>query len=275
MSPLFRRAQPVKPDRPPLHREIPPPQCPPGWHTGPPDFIGVGTQKSGTSWWWALLAAHPRVEGSAHAKELHFLSRFQRRPMGDDDAVEYHRHFPRPPGLLAGEWTPRYMAIPSVAEAIERAAPEARLLAILRDPVERYRSGLSQWYVTRRRTGRSPEDERGESEAIERGLYARQLERLIERFGRDRVLVLQFERCLSDPAGQFGRTMSFLGLPEWLPEPEVMKLPVNTTTVDKTDLDPERRRRLVGRYERDVARLHELVPDLDLTLWPDFRHLSA
>ncbi len=233
----------------------------------------MGTQKSGTSWWWALLAAHPGVEGSAHGKELHFLSRFQRRPMDDSDVVEYQRHFPRPEGLLAGEWTPRYMAIPSVVEAIERAAPEARLLAILRDPVERYRSGLAQWYVTRQRTGRPLDDERGESEAVERGLYARQLERLLERFGRDRLLVLQFERCLSDPAGQFGRTTSFLGLSEWLPKPEVMALPVNTTTVDKSDLDLEHRRRLVEGYEKDVARLKELVPDLDLTLWPDFRHL--
>jgi len=160
-----------------------------------------------------------------------------------------------------------------VAEATQRAAPEARLVAILRDPVERYRSGLSQWYVTRRRTGRPPEDERGESEAVERGLYARQLERLIGRFGRDRLLVLQFERCLSEPADQYGRTLSFLGLPQWLPEPEVMRLPVNTTTVGKTDLDPEQHRRLVDGYQADVARLKDIVPDLDLTLWPDFGHL--
>lgn len=271
MSPLFRRAQSAKPDRPPLHREIPPPECPPGWHTGPPDFVGVGTQKSGTSWWWTLLAAHPGVEGGAHAKELHFLSRFQRHPMADDDVAEYHRHFPRPPGQLAGEWTPRYMAIPSVVDALERAAPDARLLTILRDPVERYRSGLSQWYATRQRTGRPAEDERGEREAVERGLYARQLEPLFERFGRDRVLVLQFERCLADPAGQFSRTLSFLGLPDWLPEPAVMRSPVNTTTAGKTELDPERRRRLVEGYRADVARLHDLVPDLDLALWPDFR----
>lgn len=271
MPSLFRRAQPMKPDRPQMNREIPPPATPAGWRTGPPDFIGVGTQKSGTSWWWALLAAHPGVEGSAHAKELHFLSRFQRHPMSDDDVAEYHRHFPRPPGLLAGEWTPRYMAIPSVAQAIERAAPEARLLAILRDPVERYRSGLSQWYTTRRRTGRPPEDERGEREAIERGLYARQLHPLIQRFGRDRILVLQFERCLADPAGQFARTLDFLGLAAWQPEPAVLRLPVNTTATDKADLHPDQRRRLVELYQADVARLVGLEPQLDLDLWPHFR----
>ena len=39
----------------------PPPDVPPGWELLPPDFVGVGTMKSGTSWWWSILASHPDV----------------------------------------------------------------------------------------------------------------------------------------------------------------------------------------------------------------------
>jgi hypothetical protein len=39
----------------------PPPEIPPGWYLAPPDFVGVGTMKSGTTWWWSVLKSHPDV----------------------------------------------------------------------------------------------------------------------------------------------------------------------------------------------------------------------
>ena len=53
----------------------------------------------------------------------------------------YERYFPRPQGAIAGEWTPRYMNVPGVVEAMKTLAPDTKLVVLLRDPVERFRSG--------------------------------------------------------------------------------------------------------------------------------------
>jgi hypothetical protein len=81
------------------------------WPTGPPDFVGVGVQKAGTSWWYQCLVDHPLVFHPPRvAKERHF---FDDPAMEHADRTEvaarYSRQFPRPPGTVTGEWTPRYL----------------------------------------------------------------------------------------------------------------------------------------------------------------------
>ena len=55
----------------------------------------------------------------------------------------YHQQFPRPVDRIAGEWTPRYMYDFWTPPLLARAAPEAKMLVLLRDPIERFRSGFS------------------------------------------------------------------------------------------------------------------------------------
>lgn len=54
------------------------PEVPEGWEIGPPDFVGVGCQRAGTTWWFRMLSEHPRVEPPLPPgkKELHYLERF-------------------------------------------------------------------------------------------------------------------------------------------------------------------------------------------------------
>ena len=75
-------------------------------------------------------------------KEQHFFDRFCARELTDADVAEYHDRFPRKPGQIAGEWTPRYMHDFWTPRLIARAAPEAKLLIMFRDPIERFRSGV-------------------------------------------------------------------------------------------------------------------------------------
>src|SRR5262245_42500030 len=75
------------------------PAVPSGWTTGPPDFVGVGTQRSGTSWWLNVIAAHPGVT-EPWMKELHYFNRFSHVPFGEEAIDGYHRCFPRPPDLI-------------------------------------------------------------------------------------------------------------------------------------------------------------------------------
>ena len=121
-----------------------PPQPRPGEVAGPPDFVGIGAQKAGTTWWFALIASHPGVaqRDDIH-KERHFFDRFAARSFGAEQCTQYHGWFPRPAGMVTGEWTPDYMHLGWVPSLLADAAPRTRLLVLLRDPVERFQSGLA------------------------------------------------------------------------------------------------------------------------------------
>jgi hypothetical protein len=243
-----------------------PPKCPEGWHTGPPDFIGLGAQRSGTTWLYSLIAAHPGVHGDA-VKELHFFHRYWNRDFGATDATTYARYFPRPDGLLAGEWSPGYLSHFWVAPLLDAAAPDAKLLVALRDPVERYRSGLALQSETRRPSAGAA------STAFRIGCYGMQLEQLFSCVDRSRVLVVQFETCIGDPGGELARIYEFLGLDPTY-RPEALDRRVNEARAKKLELVPDRRAALVGAYSPDVRRVLELDVGIDVRRWRNFEHLA-
>lgn len=239
--------------------------------TGPPDFIGVGTQRSGTTWWQRLLKRHPAIKTPANRKkEQHFFDQFGRRPMEPSDIARYHELFPRGPGELSGEWTPRYMRDIWGPRVVAQAAPDAKLLIMFRDPVERYRSGVLH------QAARTPyrSDSWLATDAIERGRYALQLRRVYDYFDEDQVLVLQYEQCRVDPFEQYRRTLDFIGAPQHEP-----KEPTRTRgTAQKSRKEPiwdDLRYAIVRELEEEVVELAELVPELDVTLWENFEHLRA
>ena len=238
----------------------------PGEVTGPPDFVGIGAQKAGTTWWYGLMVSHPELAAPVGIhKERHFFDRFATIPFEPASIAEYHSWFPRRDGQLAGEWTPDYAAYPWVPPLLARAAPEAKLLLLVRDPVDRFRSGLAH----AERMG-APVDA---ADAVGRGFYFRALRRWLEHFPRDQILVLQYERCLADPDGQLSSTFSFLGLPDHRPPTLGERLTRNTTSAHR--LDPDVIARLVEIYEADVSALASSVADLDLARWPNFAYLAA
>lgn len=251
------------------------PAIPEGASIGHPDFIGVGVHKAGTTWWWALLVGHPEIDGVPRRKELHLLERMREGPITDEQKAWYYRQFPRMPGHIAGEWTPRYMAMPPMPAIIKAVAPGAKLLTIVREPVERYRSGLKQWSEQTKRRSLKRNVKAGEREALMRGFYGRQVQRLIEAVGREQVLVLQYERCAQQPAEEFARTLQFLGVSPYTPEGDLLRRRYNQTIGDKGALSTKEETALVAEYEPEVALLKELVPDIDLSLWPRFKHLDV
>jgi hypothetical protein len=236
--------------------------------TGPPDFVGIGVQKAGTTWWYEAICAHPEVYSRSDIhKERHFFGRYVAHAFGPEDCALYHAWFPRPSGNLTGEWTPDYMHDPWVPPLLARAAPQTRLLVLLRDPVERFRSGLA--HQTReggRLTLKAYQD------AVARGFYHDELRRWTAHFPREQILVLQYERCVVDPAAQLARTYRFLGL-----DPVVAKGVHNRVNVteNRFGLGQDAHRRLVDLYTPDVRALAMWAAELDLGLWPNFASVGS
>jgi len=239
-----------------------------GEEVGPPDFVGIGVQKGGTTWWYELLISHPGVSARPDIhKERHFFDRFGAKPFGAADIEDYHGWFPRQTGTITGEWTPDYFTMPWVPPLLHAAAPDARLLVLLRDPVERFRSGLAH----QARVGLAC-DGATIADAVNRGFYDRALATWSEQFGAERILVLQHERCVADRDGQLHATHEFLGLDDH--EVPALHLAGRSETVSTcSSLPSELRRRMVELYAPDVESLASRLPDLDLTVWPNFAFL--
>ena len=243
-----------------------PPVPEPDEKVGPPDFVGIGVQKAGTTWWFGLLAAHPDVTHRAAVhKERHYFAPYATATFTQESRRGYHAWFPRAAGMKAGEWTPDYIHQPWVPPLLERAAPDARLLVMVRDPVERFVSGLAHSQMV-------PGSHLGTvlAEAVDRGFYAAALGRWARFSEAGRVLVLQYEQCVADPAEQLARTYRFLGLDDRF-RPGEMHRASSPTLQEKVALDADARTRLIDLYGADVADLLVLVPELDLSLWPNFR----
>lgn len=243
-----------------------PPPAPPGCDVGPPDFVGIGAQKAGTSWWFELLLAHPAVyhPPGVH-KERHFFAPFAVEAFESPDVDKYHGWFPRPPGTVTGEWTPDYLHQRWVAPLLAAAAPEVRLLVMVRDPIDRLLSGLAHAEM---HSG----SHLGEvmADAVERSFYSAPLRRFTDLFPPEKVLVLQYERCVADPLGQLERTFRFLELDELPSTPTVADVRVSPTLSAKPELSDDARLRLRDLYAADVTELTASYPDIDVDLWPNF-----
>ena len=160
-------------------------------------------------------------------KELHFFDDDERFTEGEPDYTAYHVLFPNPePGKVRGESTPVYMYWPGVPERIHCYNPAMRLIAILRNPIERayshWQMETSRGYETlpfgdavrteKKRLAGANTDQRRVYSYIDRGRYPAQLKKLWSLFGRDRVLVLRNEFLRSTPADVLAQVSEFLNI---------------------------------------------------------------
>jgi Sulfotransferase domain len=237
-----------------------------------PDFVGLGVQSSGTTWWLELVRDHPGVATyGGPDKELRFFEQFWDGRFGAEDVQRYHRYFPRPQGKLTGEWTSDYTRDVWTARLLAAAAPKAKLLVILRDPVERYAAGLGRdlWVARSRSKTIGPHSW---THALRLSSYASQLARVLEHFAREQLLVLQYERCCADPTTELERTYAFLGLdPRHVPADLTRR---RGEPLGRADLATELRAELVAALEPEVRGVSEAFPEIDLDLWPNFAWLA-
>jgi hypothetical protein len=243
-----------------------------------PTFLIIGAQKSATRWLRANLGAHPSIYTADF--EVAFFNEPRRvRRQG----VEWYRtQFEGWDGEpVVGEATPGYM-VPRhnpqlVARRIDRLLPDVRLIALLRNPVERAHSALVH-HARRKRVSRKarltdlvgrgdPEIDR--LELIEAGRYAESLRPYRSRF-RDRLLVMLHDDVVANPALVYRRALLHVGAdPDFVPAELDRVVFSNRTPEDERELTLDERRELFGYFRDDISELSRLLRR-DLSLWdPD------
>ena len=188
-----------------------------------PDFLIVGTMKSGTSTLADYLQHHEAIHFPD--RELHYFDdedTFKRGNRWYAEQLTAGVDPGRKPGaLMFGEKTPTYCFQPNCAPRIKEAIPDAKLIWIFRDPVQRAFSN----YLHARKKGSEPlsfrraierEDERVKENIFygyaQRSKYAPQVERFLGLFPASNMLFLLFEDLVRAPQTELNKATGFLGV---------------------------------------------------------------
>ncbi|MCB9726333.1 MAG: sulfotransferase, partial [Spirochaetaceae bacterium] len=248
-------------------------------HRALPTFIIAGAQKGGTSSLFAHMVQHPHIV-SPRTKEIHYFDLAYAR-----GAIWYRSNFTWSSRLeathsITGEASPYYMYHPLAPERIRALLPDVRLIFLLRNPVDR---AISQYFHAVRWSQESlgimdafdAEVSRlaGEEDRIrrdpgyvsyshqhhsyvDRGRYARQLERFFALFSRDQILVIPSERLYQDPRSVLREAFEHVGVDPGFAPADVAARNVGSYTRDVPD---ELRSRLIALFGHENRALAELV----------------
>jgi Sulfotransferase domain len=181
-----------------------------------PTFLLIGAMKSGTTTLYWYLAQHPDVFMPA-LKEPNFFNDHWHRGVG-----WYERLFAGAGAAVArGEASVRYTSFPNDPECPSRIAavvPDVRLLFLAREPVDRIRSHYLHEVAALRERRPLERAVRENPIYLDRSRYAMQLERYLQHFPREQLLVLRAEDLFRAPLDVLPRVFTFLGLdPTWRP----------------------------------------------------------
>ncbi len=220
-----------------------------------PDFYVVGHQKCGTTALYLMLSTHPQIFMPSDVKEPWFFGREELRPgtahgpgtrSRPNTLKQYLALFAdAAPGQLVGEASPQYIRSRTAAAEIAALRPDARIVAILREPASFLRSLHLQLVATHiesekdfgkaialepaRREGRQIPPRSISPPSLlysDHVRYAEQLKRLHDAFGREQVLVLIYDDFRADNEATVRQVLRFLGADETLPVQTVETKPL-------------------------------------------------
>lgn len=245
-----------------------------------PDFVIIGAQKCGTTSLYQLLTKHPNVQRAA-VREIHY---FDRPELVDKGTEWYRRCFPPPRWKngrrsITGEKTPSYLFHPNAAEKMAEVVPQARLIVLLRNPVDRAYSHYRHetrlgrvvktfeemveeeqtWLHGREHEPfehqvRSSIEDRHGPNLLARGIYVDQLLRWRQFFDDEQMLVLKSENFYEHTTDALKLVQDFLDLPN-----RKLDLPTRRTKRRYEPMNPATKRRLEAFFQPHNQRLYEYL----------------
>lgn len=200
------------------------------------DFIGVASSRSGSTWLAECLREHPQIdlpvgsdgseplgtENLREGKELDFFSvgdycvsarSTWRRSTYINGLAWYLDQFPASrPGRIRGEFSPDYHCYSKSAETIRRTFPDAKIIMILRNPVDSLDSVRRFMVAGRHLPIETLEDDDLMDPYLDLKLYARTLKQFFDEFPRANIKVILYEDMTENPADVVADVYRFLGV---------------------------------------------------------------
>jgi len=228
-------------------------------------FLGIGTQKSGTTWLYSMLKHHPRVR-FPNRKEVHFWNSPAPPPL------DWYRNLFDGDGCW-GDMTPAYQVLPvEKIREVRAAFPDVRIIFSMRNPIDR------AWSAAKMALGRAQLDFHEASDqwfidhfrslaSRRRGDYATTIRNWRSVFPSDQIAIYRFEQMTDEPVALLVQIARHLGL-----DPDVFEaLPPAVTgeRVFASTTEPLREpfRAVLNEVYRDQVVALEDYLQLDLRSW--------
>lgn len=245
-----------------------------GWRPTP-SFLLVGAQRCGTTSLFRALIAHPAIRSANFHKGVNYFD------VNYDRGLRWYRgHFPvkRHASEQCFDASGYYMFHPHAPQRIIRDLPEVKVVAMVRDPVERAYSAYQHEYARGYETesfaraleletqrvepelARMRSDDTYESSVYRhqayrrRGHYADQLQVFVDALGPTKVHVIESERFFSTPESEYTRLLEFLGAP--------MQMPARFDRYNarsRAPMEEALREELTGYFAEHDARLGQML----------------
>lgn len=181
--------------------------------SGAPNFLYIGTSKAGSTWIFKALSWHPQVYMYSGKNLGYFSTRFEQ---GWDWYLSNFR--PEPQHRVIGEVSHSYLVSEKAAERIHERLPDIKMMACLREPVERTFSDYLDGIKNGKLTGTFEEELERTPALTRRSRYATNIARYLDRFDRQQLHIASFDQLKADPASFAADLFAFLGV-------ELLELP--------------------------------------------------
>jgi hypothetical protein len=202
---------------------------------GLPQVMIIGTQKSGTGAFYEILRQHPKIidrPGEIHFFDIHF-----------EKGIEWYKaqiHSQNDFKTIGIDKSPYYLFHPLAAERAHSILPKAKLIVLLRNPIDR---AYSQYQMNVRKqreplsfadaikvettrllgeaeniiiTGNTPQfSNHRHFSYLSRGIYIEQIKNWLNYFSCNQMLIISFEEFLQNPEKIIQEALAFIGLPEF------------------------------------------------------------
>ena len=245
-----------------------------------PDFLIIGAAKSGTSSLYEYLNHHPLILPCVVKEPNYFTVYYDRGLDWYKSCFPYkvQKIFTQGKKLITGEATARYYWYPFAAEHAHRVIPKAKIILLLRNPIDRSYSHYKMRFNNRKVKQSFEEEIRDEPKNLEgewgkmlndesyfsfkfnsngylsKGLYINYVKKWFEFFPKNQILVIKAEDFFSDPEKITNQTLEFLGMrPFKLKKYEIMRKGL------ESQLKPETRQKLVEYFKPYNQHLYKFL----------------
>jgi hypothetical protein len=186
------------------------------------DFIGVGVQKSATTWIFNNLLDHPEICGPEMKETGFFMNKYSspfvagKRKITDfaekRNIEDYEKLYSHCENKIKGEFTPCYLYYEETLPLIKKYNPDVKIILCIRNPIDRaFSHYLNEFYRLNLKVTFS-EATKIDDEILKKGLYSKQIQRLFSLFNKNQIFICFYDDIFKDPVLFIQKIYSFLGV---------------------------------------------------------------
>jgi hypothetical protein len=223
-------------------------------------FVGIGAPRCGTTWISQCISEHPELYFPIN-KEMNFFTPqkiYGNKSSYDLEGINgYYKRFGDTKGLKTGEFSTTYFESKKTAESIKKSFPRTKIILAIRNPVERFISGI-EYLKDYHRCKITPERIKREENL---GYYYKNLQPWVRLFGKKNIHIIIYEDIKKNPKKVVKSLYNFLGVKANFIPPSLNKK-INPRGIPKS--------KILNMIQKNIAKIAPMLRKMRLFFLIDF-----